>query len=125
MLLLNYAHPLTDTQRLQLRALLGQEVAVRDIPVQADRQRPIRDVARDLADAAALTPAQWQELPLLINPPGLAPLAVALIAEVHGRSGHFPAVLNIRPSTSAPAPTYEVAEVVNLQDVRDQARLLR
>lgn len=125
MLLLNFAHPLTPAQLAQIAAMLGEEPTVHDIRVQIFRERPIADVARELTDAAGLTPGEWQRLPLLINPPGLAPLAVALMAEIHGRSGHFPAMLNIRPSTSTPTTSYEVAEVVNLQAMRDQARRRR
>jgi len=82
-------------------------------------------VARDLADAAGLAPDEWQTLPLVINPPGLAPLALALIAEIHGRCGYFPPILNLRPVPDSVPPRYEVAEVVNLQHVRDAARQRR
>jgi hypothetical protein len=60
-----------------------------------------------------------------VNPPALAPLALALIAELHGRCGGFPAMLNVRPVAGAIPTRYEVAEVVNLQTVRDAARRLR
>ena len=78
MLLLNYNHPLTDAQLAQIAALRGATPEVRDIDVQIDRARPLADVAVELADAASLTPVEWQTLPLLINPPGLAPLALAV-----------------------------------------------
>jgi hypothetical protein len=61
-------------------------------------------------------------LPLIINAPGLAPLALVLIAEIHGRSGHFPALVNVRPAAGSTLPSYEVAEIVNLQALRDAAR---
>jgi hypothetical protein len=122
MLLLNYAHPLTDAQLTQIHALQGMSPEVRDIDVQIDRSRPLAEVAKELADAANLSPVEWQTLALAINPPGLAPLALALIAEIHGRSGYFPQLLNIRPSSWPGASGYEVAEIVDLRDVRDQAR---
>jgi hypothetical protein len=121
-LLLNFAHPLTGAQLAQAAALLGQQPAVRNIAVQIDRGRPLADVAREMADAAQLAPDAWQTQPLLINPPGLAPLALALLAELHGRCGYFPALLNIRPVADATPPRYEVAEIVNLQALRDAAR---
>jgi hypothetical protein len=98
---------------------------VRDIVVQIEREWPLADVARELAEAAGLTPPEWQTLSLLLNPPGLAPLALALVAELHGRCGHFPALVNIRPVAGAVPPRYEVAEIVNLQALRDTARTTR
>jgi hypothetical protein len=124
-LLLNYAHPLTEAQRVQATALTGDSLEVHDIIVQIGRDRPLADVARELVEAAGLGTTEWQTVPLLVNPPGLAPLALALIAELHGRSGHFPALLNIRPVAGATPPRYEVAEIVDLQAVRDVARWLR
>jgi len=122
MMLLNYAHPLTEAQLAQASTLAGAPLEVRDIAVQIERARPIAEVALELAEAAGLTPTEWQTRPLLVNPPGLAPLALALIAELHGRSGHFPAILNIRPVVGAVPVRYEVAEIVSVQALRDAAR---
>ncbi|MFV9504087.1 MAG: CRISPR-associated protein Csx15 [Oscillochloridaceae bacterium umkhey_bin13] len=124
-LLLNYSHPLTDDQRDQLATLLGAAIQVQDLAVHVDRGRPLAEVARELVDAAGLDPAAWQTTPLLINPPALAPLALALSAELHGRIGGFPAILNIRPVANSLPTRYEIAEIVNLQAVRDQARARR
>jgi hypothetical protein len=125
MILLNYAHPLTSEQLDQLAALLGVTPKVRDIPVHIDRARPITEVARELVDAVEFSPAEWQTLPLIVNPPGLSPLALALIAEIHGRCGHFPAILNIRPVVEALPMRYEVSELIDLQALRDTARATR
>jgi hypothetical protein len=51
-----------------------------------------------------------------------ATFAVALLAELHGRCGYFPSCLRMRPVAGARPPRYEVAEVLNLQAVRDAAR---
>jgi hypothetical protein len=122
MLLLNYAHPLTAAQLADIAALLGAEPEVRAVPTRIDQALPLGPQVVALVDAAGLTPEQWQTMPLVVNPPGLAPAAVALIAELHGRTGHFPALLRLRPVAGAPATTYEVAEVLNLQVLRDAAR---
>jgi hypothetical protein len=122
MLLLNYAHPIADDQRAQLAALLGAAPDVRDIAAQVDRGLPLTQVAAALADAAELAPGAWQTTELLLNPPALAPVALALLAELHGRCGYFVPVLNIRPVAGASPPRYEIAEVVALQLVRDDAR---
>jgi hypothetical protein len=125
MLLLNYAHPLTTDQLQQLVAILGSPPDVRWIETQVDRLRPLADVATELADAAQLTSEEWQTVPLVINLPSLAQVALALIAEIHGRCGYFPPILNIRPVADALPPRFEVAEIVDLQAIRDQARRRR
>lgn len=122
MILLNYAHPLTEAQRAQVAALAGAEPQVRDIQVHVDRSLPLARVAAALADAAALTAEAWQTEPLLLNPPALAPVALALVAELHGRCGYFVPILNVRPIAGATPPRYEVAEIVALQQLRDDAR---
>jgi hypothetical protein len=122
MIVLNYTHPFTSDQLAQLTAQLGAPPAVHDIAVQIDRARPLAEVARELADAAGLATTDWQGQALIVNPPGLAQLALALIAEIHGRSGHFPAIVNIRPIASSLPTQYEVQELVNLQAIRDDAR---
>jgi hypothetical protein len=122
MLLLNYAHPLTADQLTQVAALLGAAPEARDIPAQVDRALPLAQVAAALADAAGLAPEEWQSAPLLINPPALAPVALALLAELHGRCGYFVPILNIRPVAGALPPRFEVAEVVDLRALREAAR---
>ena len=121
-LLLNYTHPLTEAQIATVAGIVGEMPVVRDLASQVDRARPLAEVARDLADAAGLSPDEWQNTPLILNPPALAPVAVALIAEIHGRVGCFPAILNVRPVAGSTPPRFEVAEVVNVQALRDEAR---
>lgn len=126
MLILNFSHPLTEEQQQQIMALLQvEQLDLRDIKVHIDRSIAMSEVARDLADAVGLSSHEWQSVPLVINPPGLAPLALALVAEIHGRSGGFPAMLNLRPIADALPTRYQAAEVLNLQQLRDQARSRR
>ncbi|BCL77993.1 hypothetical protein ccbrp13_04580 [Ktedonobacteria bacterium brp13] len=61
---------------------------------------------------------------MLINPPGFAATALALVAEIHGRMGHFPMILRLRPA-EGPVTRFEVAEIINLQNVRDDSRKQR
>ena len=125
MIVLNYSHPLTEAQLAQIEIALGSTFDVRSIPTHVDRSQPLARVAQELADAAALNSEEWQSTPLVINPPGLAPVAMALLAEIHGRCGHFPAMLHIRPIANTVPTQFEVAEIVDLQAVRDQARTQR
>lgn len=123
MILLNFAHPLTDDQRAQIETLTDQTVErVVDIPSQIDPQQPLASQVAAMVDQAGLSSAEWQTLPLLVNPPALNFSAVALLAELHGRCGYFPPALRMRPVPDSVPPRYEVAEVLDLQAVRDQAR---
>lgn len=123
MLILNYSHPLTRDQRAQLETLTGAAIAeVRDIPTQVDVTAPLAPQVTALAEAAQLAPEAWQTEPLLLVPPALNFAAVALLAELHGRMGYFPPIVRLRPVSGALPPRYEIAEVLNLQALRDAAR---
>ncbi len=125
MILINFSHPLTDQQLAQVVALVGTTPEVRAIDAQIDRERPLAEVAVELVDRVGLTADEWQTIPLLINPPALAPLAVVVLAEIHGRAGGFPTMLNVRPVAGSVPTRYEVAEVLNLQALREAARRRR
>lgn len=123
MILLNFAHPLTSDHLQQIEAITGRQVErVIEISSQIDPQEPLVPQMVAMADRAGLSPAEWQTLPLLVNPPALNFIAVALLAELHGRCGYFPAHLRMRPVQGSVPPRYEVAEVLDLQAVRDEAR---
>src|SRR5258708_31827049 len=125
MLILNFSHPLTPEQRAQIEALAYTTVEeVRTIPVQIDQAEPLETQIIAIVDAAGLSPEEWQTRQLLINPPGFAPAAFVLLAELHGRMGHFPSLIRLRP-VSGPVTSYEVAELLDLQVIREQARRRR
>ena len=126
MLILNFTHPLTPDQVRQIETLTGETVAeVRQVPAQFDTEQPFAPQVVELADACNLSSEEWQTAPLLIVPPALNFIAVVLLAELHGRMGYFPPVVRTRPVPGSVPPRYEVAEVINLQSVRDAARVRR
>lgn len=126
MLLLNFGHPLTDAQLARIREFAGQDIErIIAIPTHLDHERPFDEQVRDLLTVVPLTPDQWQTTPLIINPPSLAPITAVLLAEIHGRSGYFPTILRLRPVARTMPPQFEVAELLNLQGVRDAARTCR
>ncbi|MCL6511317.1 MAG: hypothetical protein K6U78_11560 [Anaerolineae bacterium] len=123
MILLNYAHPLTPDHLAHIEALTGAAIAqVIELNSQIDPHRPLAPQVVAMADAAGLTPIQWQTESLLINLPSLNFSAACLLAELHGRMGYFPPALRLRPVKDAIPPRFEVAEVMNLQAVREEAR---
>ena len=126
MLLLNFAHPLTLAQQEQIEALTGQIIKrIVDVPVQMANDKRFAPQIAELANAAELTPEEWQSEAMLVNLPGYAPAAGCLLAEIHGRSGHFPAIVRIRPVEGSSPTVYEVAEIINLQTLREAARISR
>jgi len=126
MLLLNFGHPLTDAQLARIRELAGRDIErVVGVPTQFDHARPFDEQIRELLATVPLSPEQWQTTPLLVNPPSLAPITAVLLAEIHGRSGYFPTIIRLRPMAGSVPPQFEVAELLNLQAVRDAARTRR
>jgi hypothetical protein len=126
MILLNFSHPLPSGALCDIQELTGADVdGVIEVPTQFDHERPFAEQARALLDSIELTPEDWQVVPLLVNLPSLNTIAALVLAEIHGRCGHFPAVLRLKPVPGSTPPRFEVAEVVNLQSVRDSARAQR
>ncbi len=126
MILLNFSHPLTPDQCAQLEALTGQPLArVSDIPSQIDPQQPLAPQVAALVAHTGLSPVEWQTLPLLVVPPALNFSAVVLLAEIHGRCGYFPPCVRLRPVRDSLPRRYEVAEILDLQTIREQARRQR
>ena len=126
MLILNFTHPLTSEQRAQIEALAHTSIEeVRTIPVHIDQAKPLEPQITAIVDAVGLSSEEWQTRPLLINPPGYAPAAFVLLAELHGRIGHFPSLIRLRPLPGSTPTVYEVAELINLQAIREEARRRR
>jgi len=125
-IVVNFSHPLTDEQSEQARLLLNVRIdEVINAPVQFDHSEPFHEQAVEAVNRAGLTSHQWQVRDIIVNPPGFAPAAAAILAEIHGRMGHFPTILRLRPVHGGGAPRYEMAETLNLQEVRDSARSVR
>ena len=106
-----------------IESLAGQTVErVVEVPSQVDTQSGLTAQVVALVDQAGLSSTEWQTLPFVINLPSLNYSAATLLAELHGRMGYFPAMLRLRPVAGSVPPQFEVAEIVNLQGVRDEAR---
>lgn len=123
MIILNFAHPLTSDHMAELERLAGQPSGgVVAVDSQIAPGQPLAPQVAAMADACGLSPVEWQTLPLLVVPPALNFSAVALLAELHGRCGYFPAQVRLRPVQGSVPPLYEVAEILDLQAIRDAAR---
>jgi hypothetical protein len=123
MILLNFSHPLTPAQLAQIAALTGAAVErVIAAPAQFDTGQPFVPQVAAMLAGVPLTAEAWQTTPLLIVPPALNFITAVVLAELHGRMGYFPAIVRLRPVAESVPPRFEVAEVINLQAVREHAR---
>jgi hypothetical protein len=125
MLILNFTHPLTPEHITQIESLAHASIDdIHTIAVQINQSEPLETQIRTIVDAVPITSEEWQTRPILINPPGYAPAAFVLLAELHGRVGHFPTFIRLRPK-QGPVTSFEVAELLNLQTIRETARTYR
>jgi len=123
MLLLNFSHPVTDEQSADVARLAGQVLnRVIDVPTHFDHARSFAEQAAELVDRVGLTATDWGRVPVVANLPSFAPVAAAVLAEIHGRTGHFPTIVRLRPVAGSTPTRYEVAELIDLQAARDAAR---
>ena len=122
LILLNFAHPITESQKAHIEELAGVSLdKMLEIPTFINEAEPLGPQIASLLDTIDLTNEEWHACHILVNPPGYAPAAFLLLAEIHGRSGHFPGFVRLRPVQGS-VTAYEVAEIINLQAVRDNAR---
>lgn len=123
MILLNFSHPLTPEQQAQIEALTKKPLEqVILVPIHFDQEKPFLPQLREILKTVPFAPEEWQTAPILINLPSYNYIAALTLAELHGRMGYFPPILRLRPVEGSIPPRFEVAEIVNLQAVRDAAR---
>ncbi len=126
MLIINFAHPLTPEQVEQVERITQQQVInVVAIATQFDTVMAFENQARFLVDQVGLSSQEWQTTPLLLILPGLNFGAATILAELHGRCGYFPPVVRLRPVPDVVPPKFEVAEILDLQRIRERARETR
>lgn len=126
MILLNFSHPLTDAQRKQIELLTGSPITrVLAVMPQFDEQAPFLPQVQDMLAKIDLSPEAWQSEPILVVLPSLNFITALLLAELHGRMGYFPPVVRTRPLADRLPRQYEVAEILDLQSVREEARKRR
>jgi len=126
MILLNFSHPLTPDQLSQIEALTGQQIdPLINLAVQFDNNQDFLPQLAELVGRIPMDAAALQTAAVLVNPPSLNFITALLLAELHGRMGYFPPIVRLRPIPESLPPRYEVAEILNLQAVRDNARKTR
>lgn len=126
MIVLNFGHPLTGLQMGGLVELLETSPVseIKQVACQIDVNARFADEARRLADMVGWTGEQWQDCQFLLRLPGLADMAGALLAEIHGRCGYFPTLFRLK-SLGGSSPVFVAAELCNLYEIRSDARTRR
>lgn len=70
----------------------------------------------------ALSPEEWQSTPIVVIAAGYSAVWSVVLAELHGRLGYFPDVVRLRPASTVSNEKFEVAEIMNLREVRHKSR---
>lgn len=124
MIIINFSgHPLTKRQQTAVSTSKGHPIShIIDLQPHFDQQRPFAPQIQNVVNSIAQSSPDWLQKRVLIVPPGHAPAAAVLLAVLHGRLGHFPEIIRIRPSPDDAPEPYEVAEIISLQQLRDVAR---
>lgn len=121
MILLNFAHPLHPSV---VQALGGTGITVVTCPVNLDMSQDfvpqIKAIISDMSKKLKIEHSLEADR-VLVNLPGLATAAALILAELHGRIGHFPEIIRLKQNEGI----FVLAETVDLQTVRNQARTTR
>lgn len=124
-LILNFSgHPVTPVQQqeieLQMHWTASSVVDMRlgNVPEDDNFVATITNTVGSLE----LSPEEWQTTPLVIVPAGYTAAWSIILATLHGRLGYFPDVVRLRPTASCASEKYEVAEILNLREVRHASR---
>ena len=123
-LLLNFSgHPVLPAQLKTVEKLLQWPSSkVIDVPVGtiAEDRKFVANIVKAI-ERIDLSPEEWQRASIVALPAGYSAIWSVLLAELHGRLGYFPDIIHLRPSTDG-AEKFEVAEIMNLRQVRHAAR---
>ena len=123
MILLNFSHPISQEQQTQIEKLTGKPVdEIYNLPTHFDNYQDFLKQFNQLMGKLDLNPDALQTEAILVNLPALNFIAGLVLAELHGRMGYFPPILRTRPIEGALPPQYEVAEILDLNSVREHAR---
>ena len=126
MILLNFSHQISSSQFDKIERLLSTNIdEVISISPQIDIKEHFMEQIHKMVDEVGFSLSDWQTKPILINPPSYNLVALVLIVILHGRMGYFPAIIRFQPVSDSTPIKYEVAEIINLQAVRDRVRLQR
>lgn len=117
MKVINFSHPFTKAQLQEIEAQIGQFEVV-TVKSQFDYEQSFGAQVINLVDEAGL-PDDGE--PLVINLPAMGSIAALAIAEIHGRTGHFPKIIRLIQKEDG----WHLAEIIDLQKQRNESRTRR
>jgi hypothetical protein len=117
-------HPVHPVQKSAIEKLMRwQETEVIDVPLgNVPEDQHFIPAIEKAIDRLDLTSKEWQEVPMVVIPAGYAPIWSVIQPILHGRLGHFPDVVRLRPVDPLSGVRYEVAEIMPLQQLRHESR---
>lgn len=119
MKVINFSHPLTAPQLSQIESHLNVRVEeVVKVRVNFDLYSPFVSQVSDLLNELGITPEEWRGGAWLIVPPSLNFITAVLLVELYNRMNRFPTIVRLRPVASALVSAFEVAEIIDLDGVR-------
>jgi hypothetical protein len=121
MKIINFSHPLNSEEIQKLIGVQDTEVITVPVVIRPISEIPLAEQIRGIVDAVGFTAEQWQTTPFLINIPGFGSATAGVLAEIHGRTGHFPTMLILERQDGA----FKIAGTQDLQSIREQARSRR
>lgn len=125
MIILNFSHSLTKEQLEQIEEIVKRKIEqVIPVKVQFNHQESFIEQMQKMLEGFNLD-QNLLEGGFLVNLPSFNVISALLLAEIHGRMGYFPGIIRIRPVEGAIPPKFEVAELINLQQIRETARITR
>lgn len=127
MKILNFTHPLTSENLDSVKELTkaADLEVIFDEVVHFDEQISYGEQVGNLLSRVDLSASAWQTEKLLIVLPGQSSLAAAVLASIHGRRGHFVSFIRLRRSIDSLVTQFDVAEIINLDNIRDKSREAR
>ena len=124
MILINFGHPIREDTLNEIRQLSQESLdSLINLKTAFEVEEPFEPQIRKLVDNVELSSEDWQTKSILINPPTLSIIALGVMAELHGRMGYFPAIIRLK-QVDLP-PRFVLAEILNLQTLREGSRKLR
>ena len=120
MIILNFSHPLTQEQINQIEIFMGRNIEqVVDIVVRFDLAHPFVPQLERLLSQSILSSDTLRTKLVILNPPSLNSIAVLVVAGLHGKIGYFPPIIRLKPQSDGHSVKYSVAEIIDIQAVRD------
>ncbi len=126
MIVLNFSHPIKTEQLKEMELLTNQKVdTLQDISIRLDNDLPFWKQVDDVISMVGYSSQEWQTNTFLIVLPSHSVIAAIVLSELHGRIGYFPCIIRQKPVSKEGPQRFEIAEIVDLQNIRNQARQTR